>query len=220
MASATVNDCPFYNTPWQLNKGRTLFLQLFVAVIPDGQRDSPVCIRTNCSARQEALKSYRYQVKTMTIQYVTGDLFLNRHNAQALAHGCNCKGAMGAGVARGFRERYPDMYEEYRLRCRAEPPQFNLGDSFFWKASNKPWVFNLATQEDYRHCRASCGAIEKALREMKRQADEEGIGSIAMPRIGAGYGGLSWENVRPVIEKVFDNWPGTLYVYGEYVPGE
>lgn len=35
----------------------------------------------------------------MTIEYVSGDLFVNRYNAQALAHGCNCKGAMGVGVA-------------------------------------------------------------------------------------------------------------------------
>jgi O-acetyl-ADP-ribose deacetylase (regulator of RNase III) len=51
----------------------------------------------------------------MTIKYVTGDLFVNRHQAEALAHGCNCQGAMGAGIAVGFRERYPRMYEEYLL---------------------------------------------------------------------------------------------------------
>jgi O-acetyl-ADP-ribose deacetylase (regulator of RNase III) len=156
----------------------------------------------------------------MSIEYVSGDLFVNRHNARALAHGCNCKGAMGAGIARGFRERYPDMYEEYRRRCRAEPSQFNLGDSLLWKTDDKPWVFNLGTQEDFRGCRASYQAIEKALETMKQQADEEGIRSIAMPRVGSGYGGLPWDNVRPIIERVFDNWPGTLYVYEEYVPGE
>jgi len=153
----------------------------------------------------------------MTIQYVSGDLFVNRYEAQALAHGCNCKGAMGAGVAKGFRERYPNMYEEYRQRCKAEPRQFNLGDSFLWKEHGKPCVFNLGTQEDYWRCRASCDAIKKSLETMKKQADEAGIRSIAVPRIGAGYGGLSWEKVRPIIERVFDDWRGTLYVYEEYV---
>lgn len=156
----------------------------------------------------------------MTIRYVSGDLFVNKYNAEALAHGCNCKGAMGAGVAKGFRQRYPDMYEEYRRHCKAEPRQFNLGDSFLWEEEDKPSVFNLGTQEDYWHCRARPDAIEKALETMKRQADDEGIRSIAMPRIGAGYGGLSLEKVRPIIERVFDDWRGTLYVYEEFMAGK
>lgn len=156
----------------------------------------------------------------MTIQYVSGDLFVNRYKAQALAHGCNCKGAMGVGVAKGFRERYPDMYEEYRRRCKAEPRQFNPGESLLWKEKSKPCVFDLGTQEDYWRCRASCDAIERSLEMMKHQADQEGITSIAMPRVGAGYGGLSWNKVRPIIEQVFDDWPGMLYVYEEYLAGE
>jgi O-acetyl-ADP-ribose deacetylase (regulator of RNase III) len=163
--------------------------------------------------------SFRHQEYLMTIRYVSGDLFTNRYDAEAFAHGCNCKGAMGAGIAKGFRERYPEMHEEYRRNCRAEPRRFNPGDSFLWKDDDKPWVFNLATQEDYWHSRATCGAIEKALQTMRRQADDEGIRSIAMPRIGAGYGRLPWEKVRPVIERVFSDWAGMVYVYEEHVPG-
>ena len=146
----------------------------------------------------------------MTIQYVSGDLFDNRYNTQAFAHGCNCKGAMGAGIAKSFRERYPDMYMEYRQKCKSEPRQFNLGDSFLWKEDDKPCVFNLGTQEHYWKCRASYEAIEKSLETMRNQADEEGIRSIAIPRIGAGYGGLSWKRVRPIVERVFGGWSGTV----------
>ena len=155
----------------------------------------------------------------MAIEYVSGDLFVNRYQAQALAHGCNCQGSMGAGIAKGFRERYPEMYEEYRRRCKAEPRQFNLGDSFLWKETDKPWVFNLGTQERYWHARASYEAIETALETMRQQADEEGVHDIAVPRIGVGYGGLSWKKVKVIIERVFDSWTGTLYVYEEYDPG-
>lgn len=156
----------------------------------------------------------------MSIEYVSGDLFVNRFNVQAFAHGCNCQGSMGTGIAKGFRERYPDMYKEYRRRCKSKPRQFNLGDCFLWKADQKPWVFNLGTQDHYWHCRASYEVIRESLEAMKRQADEEGINCIAMPRIGAGYGGLSWIKVRSIIERVFNNWPGTLYVYEEYIPGK
>ena len=53
---------------------------------------------------------------------------------------------------------------------------------------------------------------------MREQADVEGISSIAMPRIGVGYGGLSWKKVRAIIEPVFEDWDGTLVVYEEFVP--
>jgi O-acetyl-ADP-ribose deacetylase (regulator of RNase III) len=156
----------------------------------------------------------------MPIEFVSGDLFVNRYEAQALAHGCNCQGSMGGGIAKGFKERFPEMFEEYRRRCKATPRQFNLGDAWLWKADDQPWVFNLGTQERYWHARASYEAIETALRKMRRQADEENITSIALPRIGVGYGGLSWKTVRAIIEKVFADWTGTLYVYEEYAVEE
>jgi O-acetyl-ADP-ribose deacetylase (regulator of RNase III) len=154
----------------------------------------------------------------MPIEFVSGDLFANRFRARALAHGCNCQGSMGAGVATGFRDRYPEMFAEYRRRCKAKPREFNLGDVFLWKAEDQPWVFNLGTQERYWRGRAGYRAIEAALQGMREQADWEGIPSIAIPRIGAGHGGLSWKKVRAIIEKAFADWAGTLYVYEEYQP--
>ena len=154
----------------------------------------------------------------MPIEFVSGDLFANRFGVQALAHGCNCRGSMGAGIATGFRDRYPEMYAEYRRKCKAQPRQFNPGDAWLWEADGQPWVFNLATQEGVWRARASYEAIEAALTSMRRQADREGVTSIAVPRVGAGYGGLSWRKVRTVIERAFAGWPGTLYVYEEYAP--
>jgi O-acetyl-ADP-ribose deacetylase (regulator of RNase III) len=156
----------------------------------------------------------------MPIKFVSGDLFDDAHHAQAFAHGCNCQGSMGAGIAKSVRARYPEMHEEYRRRCKAQPRQFNLGDCWLWKAGNQPWVFNLGTQEGFWRSRASYEAIETALRSMRQQADVEEINRIAVPRIGVGYGGLSWKKVRAIVKAVFGDWEGTLVVYEEYVPGD
>jgi ribA/ribD-fused uncharacterized protein len=155
----------------------------------------------------------------MPIKFVSGDLFDNAHHAEAFAHGCNCQGSMGGGIAKAFRERYPEMFDEYRSRCKAEPRQCNLGDCWLWKAEDQPWVFNLATQEGYWRARASYEAIETALKTMRQRADAEGLTHIAMPRIGVGYGGLSWKKVRAIVEAVFGDWDGTLLVYEQYVKG-
>ncbi len=156
----------------------------------------------------------------MPIEFVSGDLFANAHQVQAFAHGCNCQGSMGAGIAKGFRVRYPEMYEQYRARCKAKPREFNLGDVWLWKTDAQPAVFNLGTQERYWHARASYEAIEQSLKKMRELADLEGIASIGIPRIGVGYGGLSWRKVRVIIERVFEEWPGRLVVYEEYAPVE
>jgi O-acetyl-ADP-ribose deacetylase (regulator of RNase III) len=153
----------------------------------------------------------------MPVEYISGDLFVNRFNAKALAHGCNCQGSMGAGIAVDFKKRYPAMYEEYRRRCKATPREFNPGDVFLWKEDGKPWVFNLATQEDYWRSRATYENVERCLSRMKDTADVEGVISIAIPRVGAGHGGLSWNKVKPIIDRAFQNWSGSLYIYDEYM---
>jgi O-acetyl-ADP-ribose deacetylase (regulator of RNase III)/catechol 2,3-dioxygenase-like lactoylglutathione lyase family enzyme len=156
----------------------------------------------------------------MSIEFVSGDLFANTHAAAALAHGCNCQGSMGAGIAKGFRDRYPAMYEQFRAKCKAIPREFNLGDAWLWKNEGQPWVFNLGTQEGIWRARASYEAIETALNRMKQLADDEGIDRIAIPRIGVGYGGLSWKKVRTIVERAFADWAGRLIVYETFVPQE
>lgn len=90
---------------------------------------------------------------------------------------------------------------------------------FLYKARDgKPWVFNLAAQEGYWRSRAKYEWVEQALKEMRARADAAGVTSIAMPRIGAGLGGLSWKRVREVIDRVLGDWSGTVYVYDTYVP--
>jgi hypothetical protein len=44
----------------------------------------------------------------MPVQFFAGDLFANDMGAGVFAHGCNCQGSMGAGIAKEFRQRYPE----------------------------------------------------------------------------------------------------------------
>jgi O-acetyl-ADP-ribose deacetylase (regulator of RNase III) len=53
---------------------------------------------------------------------------------------------------------------------------------------------------------------------MRARAEREDVRSIAMPRIGVGYGGLSWRRVRKIVERVFADWEGALWVYEQSVP--
>ena len=52
------------------------------------------------------------------IRYIEkGDIF-RIEGVSSYAHGCNCAGAMGKGIAVQFKSKYPDMYLEYKQLCK------------------------------------------------------------------------------------------------------
>lgn len=153
----------------------------------------------------------------MTVHVVSGDLFVNHVNAAAFAYGCNIRGTMRAGVAAEIKGRYPAMVEAYLEACRAGT--FTVGDSFYWQDPDQPDVFTLAIQVE-PGSPASLASLESALREMRQQAESQGVLSIAAPGIGAGHGQLNWPDVRATVDAVFDSWPGDFYLYEEHVPGQ
>ena len=137
------------------------------------------------------------------IEYVKGDLFAA--NERVIAHGCNCHGVMGAGVAAIVRSRYPYAYNAYVSECDyggfypgvAQPVDCRKTvdeDSF--------WVYNLATQNAPGR-NAQYWMVEQAFRNMKNHMDFVGNQRVAMPMIGAGIGGLEWKRIHDILVSVF-----------------
>lgn len=134
----------------------------------------------------------------MPIVFVAGDLF-SEPNLGAIAHGCNCAGAMGKGIAVEFRRRFPEMYEEYRNQCHNG--KYTLGDVLCWQ-NEEITVFNLGTQKTWR-TKAELWAVEQAVEQMVEQAQTLGIQLIGLPRVGAGLGGLQWSSeVKPLLKRI------------------
>ncbi len=149
----------------------------------------------------------------MPTAFVAGDLF-SEPDLEALAHGCNCAGAMGRGVAVEFRKRYPRMYDEYKKLCR--DGKFALGDVFCWQHQSVT-IFNLGTQKSWR-TKAELWAVEQAVEKMVEQAQALGIQRIGLPRIGAGLGGLQWDlEVRPLLKRIGDAATAELVIFETFV---
>lgn len=130
-----------------------------------------------------------------------GDIF--SLDVKNYAHGCNCAGAMGKGIALQFKEKFPDMYLAYKKRCKEG--KFTLGDVFEYDYGSGI-IFNLGTQATWR-TPADIRAVEKSLSKMLFVAQQLGVEKIALPKIGAGLGGLKWDNVKEVINKVSQAYP-------------
>jgi O-acetyl-ADP-ribose deacetylase (regulator of RNase III) len=146
------------------------------------------------------------------ILFRDGDLF--ESGLRFIAHGVNCRGAMGAGIAAQFRARWPLMYESYRKRCirGALIP----GDIHVWAADGGRVVFNLATQREPGPD-AKPWMITAAIGRMITEAREDyKISVIGMPMIGCGIGGLTGDDLRRCLLPYADA-PVDLVVF-RYVP--
>src|SRR4051794_18530759 len=105
----------------------------------------------------------------MPTTFKKGDLF--RAKLEGLAHGCNCAGAMGAGIATEFKRRFPRMFDEYKTRC--DDGRFGLGDVFVWVEPDVT-IYNLGTQEHWRK-KAQLPALAKATDKMVALAHAAGV---------------------------------------------
>jgi O-acetyl-ADP-ribose deacetylase (regulator of RNase III) len=132
-------------------------------------------------------------------------------DVDAIAHGVNCQGVMGSGVALGVRNKYPAVYAHYKeYVAESERRAFTLLGTSFPVLENNMVVFNLFTQEFYGNDGrqyASLEACAAAFADMFVWAPAADIKTIAMPCIGAGLGGLSWSDVRAVLEAEYDKSP-------------
>ena len=135
----------------------------------------------------------------MSVTYVEGDIFATE-GIKAYAHGCNCAGAMGAGIAVEFKRRWPAMYHEYQRLCRTG--YFKPGSVYRYSDAEGTVIYNLGTQAHWK-TGATPAYIESSLEAMLSVAQEKGdTPEIVMPQIGAGLGGLPWARVKGIIDSV------------------
>ena len=133
------------------------------------------------------------RVKNLAIDIT--EVEYNGQNEIIIAHGVNCQGVMGSGVARALYEKWPTVKSEYlklpkraRTLGRIQPVSVEKGIT----------VFNCFTQEFYGNDGAKYAdpeAIETCVRAVLKYIEEMEMRKpmFYIPRIGTGYGGLDWK---------------------------
>ena len=132
------------------------------------------------------------------IRFKTGDILAE--DVEALVNTVNCVGVMGRGIALQFRKAFPENFRAYAEACRRD--EVRPGRLFVFETgalTNPHYVINFPTKRHWRG-RSRLEDIDAGLADLVRQIRERGIRSIAIPPLGAGLGGLEWNNVRPRIE--------------------
>jgi len=143
------------------------------------------------------------------VKYIKGDLFESKE--EVIAHGCNCRGGYGSGVARTMAYRYPKARNYYLEKY--DEDGWKLGEVQFVPQWDGKVIANCATQDDFVPrgiCHANYDAIRVCMERVKDYARSKGFG-IAIPKIGAGLAGGDWTIIEGILNDVFSDYDITVY---------
>ena len=135
------------------------------------------------------------------IRFTQGNLL--EAEAEALVNTVNTVGIMGRGIALMFKERFPDNMRQYAEACKAD--QVRVGSMFVTEPAEElmgpKWIVNFPTKQHWRN-NSKIEWIEAGLEDLRQFILDNKVATIAIPPLGAGNGGLDWQEVKPRIEKV------------------
>jgi len=131
------------------------------------------------------------------IKIIIGDLFNSKMHT--LVNTINCDGIMGKGVAKVFKDKYPEMFKDYRSKF--ENNELEIGKPYLFQDDHIK-ILNFPTKQHWRSP-SILKNISDGLDYFIAHYQDWGIISIAFPPLGCGNGGLNWIDVAPLmIEKL------------------
>ena len=137
----------------------------------------------------------------MTFETKKQDLF-TVPQGYYLAHCISADFALGAGIAKQFDQVY-NMREKlltlYGIPLGEKYDVYSVGKVFV--VDN---VFNLVTKRRSFH-KPTYDDLRSSLEDMKDYCSDNLITKLAMPLIGCGLDGLSWDIVSEMIKEVFED---------------
>ena len=145
------------------------------------------------------------------IEYKTGDLLAE--NAEAITNTVNCVGVMGRGIALQFKQQFPENFKAYAAACKRGEVQpgrmfvFDMGG-----IANPRYIINFPTKRHWRD-ESRLEDIDSGLKSLIKEIQNRSIGSIAIPPLGCGLGGLDWAQVKRHIEQVLGDMDAHIIVF-------
>ena len=126
------------------------------------------------------------------VEVKEGSIFQSQ--CQTIVNTVNCVGVMGKGLALEMRNRFPEMYNEYKEICKAGA--LRPGMLWIWEGPEGKKILNFPTKDHWRNP-SKYEWIEDGLKKFCENYKEKGITSIAFPPLGCSNG---WLDLRTVLE--------------------
>ena len=149
------------------------------------------------------------------LEFKTTDIF--NSDMETLVNPVNCVGVMGGGLAVTFKRRYPESYKGYMQWCKDKPiPGSSFSfcrelekDPITGKVHN---VICLPTKLHFKNP-STLEYVEKSLVLFCAMYKPLQLKSVAFPALGCGLGGLTWNEVKPVMIKYLENLDIPIEIY-------
>lgn len=119
-------------------------------------------------------------------------------DAQTVTCTVNLVGVMGAGVAKEYKQRYPEAFSKYRIACGRG---FKVGQLLLQHLNDGRFGLCFPTKQHWKNP-SQLEWIESGLIKLVETYKRFGITSLAITPLGCGNGQLDYETqVRPLMFK-------------------
>lgn len=145
------------------------------------------------------------------MKILIGDILQSK--AQTLINTVNCVGVMGKGIALEFKNRFPDMHEDYLGRCKRG--EVKPGLPYLYRTLLPPQIINFPTKDHWKSV-SKISDIERGLEYLLAHYREWGVQSLAIPPLGCGNGQLEWRSVGPLIYRFVKRIDIPVEMYAPY----
>lgn len=128
----------------------------------------------------------------------------------------NCVGVMGKGIALEFKQRYPDMYEWYKDKCKTK--QLRPGRLLFYRCHiEHHYIICFPTKDHwrnpstYQYIESGLEALREAFIDIESRSTL--VPSVGMPALGCGNGGLDFDQVHSLVTKYLNDLKTTFWLF-------
>jgi O-acetyl-ADP-ribose deacetylase (regulator of RNase III) len=134
-------------------------------------------------------------------------------DARVLICTVNCVGVMGKGIALDFKNRFPDLFREYKRLCKEK--RIKPGSVQRWNHHDGRIILLAATKDHWRDP-SKYEWIEQCLlniRQLLGEIDPAKYPRILLPALGCGNGGLCYNAVAGSMQRLLVNMPHEIVVF-------
>jgi O-acetyl-ADP-ribose deacetylase (regulator of RNase III) len=139
------------------------------------------------------------------LEFKQGNLLESQ--TEALVNTVNCVGVMGKGIALQFKQAFPENFKQYKKACDAG--EVRPGAMFTVPTGsllNPRYIINFPTKRHWKG-QSRLEDIKSGLEALIVELKDLRIGSVAIPPLGCGNGGLDWAVVKPMILEALSEVP-------------
>ena len=144
------------------------------------------------------------------IKIKNGNIF--NSSANGFVNPVNCVGVMGAGLAKEFKIKFPDMFKKYKKDCMNGV--YKPGRVYIWKygVDNKFCVINFTTKNHWRN-KSKYEYVVEGLDNFIEKYNEWGLSYVAFPLLGTGCGGLDEDIVMDIMKEKLGRKPISIEIW-------